>query len=226
MKVSRFPNRLLFVLLIPTAVVAFGGVANARDRAYRTIYTFQGGNDGWTPIGVPAVDKNGDLYGATADGVAYNGGTIFKLTAPQTHSGRWTKTVLHNFPSGYEGYPVSVVLGEDQALYGFALGPQDCGFIWALTPPAVRGGVWKYAVLYTFNGSSDGCGPQGNPVFDAGGNLYGATEAGGDLCDNGHYTCGTVFELQRPTKGGKWHYKVLHTFTGKPDGATLRGRHV
>ena len=32
--------------------------------------------------------------------------------------------------------------------------------------------------------------------------------------------CGTVFELKRPTKtGGKWHFSLLHTFTGEPDGA-------
>ncbi len=56
-------------------------------------------------------------------------------------------------------------------------------------------------------------------VFDADGNLYGATELGGDLSCRQH-GCGTVFELKRPTKdGGKWRLSVLYTFTGTPDGA-------
>ena len=98
--------------------------------------------------------------------------------------------------------------------------PISRGFISSLTPPRPGKDTWKYAVLYTLNGKSDGSSPQGNLVFDAGGNLYGATELGGDPnCLNGQ-TCGTVFELKRPNmNGGKWRFSVLHTFTGAPDGA-------
>jgi uncharacterized repeat protein (TIGR03803 family) len=56
-----------------------------------------------------------------------------------------------------------------------------------------------YNVLYTFGtngGTNDGWSPQGGPVFDAVGNMYGTTGVGGGvisaLCP---YGCGTVFEL-------------------------------
>jgi len=218
MKPNQHSHLVMFLLATLIAVAILTGAANAAEHGYRTIYRFQGGSDGWTPIGLPAVDKNGDLYGATADGVAYHGGTIYKLTAPQTHSGTWTKTLLHTFPSGNGGYAVSVVIGPDGALYGFAFGPQTCGFVWQLTRAGAADGAWRYAVLYAFTGTSDGCGPQGNPVFDAEGNLYGAAQLGGELCVS-YARCGTVFELKRSaTKRGKWHFTVLHTFTGDPDG--------
>lgn len=44
-------------------------------------------------------------------------------------------------------------------------------------------------MLYTFTGQADGSGPQGAPVLDAAGNLYGVTAAGGTLFD------GTIFKL-------------------------------
>jgi uncharacterized repeat protein (TIGR03803 family) len=211
MKLSRPTEKLTLVLSITLTLV---GAPNAADHRYRIIYRFRAGRDGWSPIGAVAAAKNGDLYGATANGGGYSGGTIYKLTAPTTRSGRWTKTLLHTFRSGDGGYAGSVVIGAGGTLYGFAFGPQTCGFIWQLTPPVSGDEVWKYASLYTFNGTSDGCGLQGNPVFDAEGNLYGATESGGNVgCDHNGYGCGTVFELRRPPRqGGKWHFKVLYAF--------------
>jgi uncharacterized repeat protein (TIGR03803 family) len=47
------------------------------------------------------------------------------------------------------------------------------------------------------------------------GALYGTTSAGGSNGD------GTVFALLPPAAAGaSWHFHVLHTFTGSPDGAT------
>jgi uncharacterized repeat protein (TIGR03803 family) len=67
---------------------------------------------------------------------------------------------------------------------------------------------------------TDGNGINGNPVFDADGNLYDAAGSGGNLnCGNGD-GCGTVFELERPKKkNGQWQYEQLYEFTGEPDGA-------
>jgi uncharacterized repeat protein (TIGR03803 family) len=50
-------------------------------------------------------------------------------------------------------------------------------------------------------------------VFDAQGNLYGTTSAGGDA--NGD---GTVFKLTT-TSGGKWHESIVHRFQNNHDGA-------
>jgi uncharacterized repeat protein (TIGR03803 family) len=54
-------------------------------------------------------------------------------------------------------------------------------------------------------------------VFDQAGNLYGATQGGGDIADcillNG---CGTIFELK--PAGATWTETVIHTFTNGADG--------
>jgi uncharacterized repeat protein (TIGR03803 family) len=218
MNLRRSPRKLLLALTL-LAIVTLGSAASAHGQRYRTIYRFQGGKDGFEPIGLPAVDKDGNLYGVTIEGGTQNLGTIYELIAPKTRGGKWTKSTLYDFTSQSPGFPTSVVMGKDGTLYGSGAGSDTTGFLWQLAPPS-RGGAWTFAVLYTFNDSTDGHDPQGNLVLDVEGNLYGATELGGnDTCGNG-YGCGTVFELKRPAKkGGKWKFSVLYTFTGQPDGA-------
>jgi hypothetical protein len=85
--------------------------------------------------------------------------------------------------------------------------------ILALAPTASA--EWKEKVLYSFQGGTDGSTPAGGVVFDAAGNLYGATEQGGgsDCKPTGY--CGTVFQLKPPAKqGDPWTESVLHAFTG------------
>jgi uncharacterized repeat protein (TIGR03803 family) len=75
--------------------------------------------------------------------------------------------------------------------------------VFKLTP---RQGGWTETVLHSFDrDGTDGILPQGGVVFDASGNLYGTTNAGGT------YTDGTVFELT-PAQVGGWTEKVLHSF--------------
>jgi len=66
-----------------------------------------------------------------------------------------------------------------------------------------------FTVIYSFKGGTDGASASGI-VRDAAGIFYGTTYYGGDLTCGG---CGTIFKLS-PT--GK--EKVLHSFTGVPDG--------
>jgi hypothetical protein len=143
---------------------------------------------------------------------------VFKLTAPKTRGGVWTESVLYDFPSSNQEFPTSLVIDTDGTLYGTGGGPNTRGFIFRLTPPLPGEDTWKYAVLYTLQSNDDGSAIQGNLAFDRKGNLYGATEQGGDVgCEQDG--CGTVFELKRPTKnGGKWRLIVLYTFTGSATG--------
>ena len=166
MKVPRCPRKLILALLTFSVFVLLGSAASAQGQGYRTIYRFQGGSDGWEPFAVPAVDKDGNLYGATFNGGTYNWGTIFKLTAPQTRSGKWVKTVLYNVTSQNQGYPCSVTIDARGTLYGTGCSQETTGFIWQLTPPRSNDGAWTYAVLYSF-GSDNGILPQGNLIFDA-----------------------------------------------------------
>jgi uncharacterized repeat protein (TIGR03803 family) len=70
-------------------------------------------------------------------------------------------------------------------------------------------------VLHSFsNNGTDGIVPDGGVIFDAAGNLYGTTWAGGT------YSAGTVYELT-PAGGGGWTEQVLHSFGNGTDGAFL-----
>jgi hypothetical protein len=68
------------------------------------------------------------------------------------------------------------------------------------------------SVLFSFNGTN-GAYPFGRVLFDSTGNLYGVTQAGGDLnCEElAEPGCGTVFELH--SEGGAWQEKQVHLFS-------------
>jgi len=207
-----------------TTLVMLGAAAAAEGSAYRVIHTFRGWpDDGCEAVGVPAVAKNGDLYGVTyACGTHEYYGTVFKLAAPRTPGGAWKESILYDFTSADSGNPTTLVIGRDGTLYGAGYNENYPGFIFQLKPPVGRG-AWQFNVLYTFNPNdkSDGIFVQGI-TLDADGNIYGATGLGGNpSCSwGGGLGCGVVFELKRPTKnGGNWAFSVLYAFTGNPDAA-------
>ncbi len=79
----------------------------------------------------------------------------------------------------------------------------------------------NFSILYSFNPNiNDGLRPVGNLVFDRAGNIYGATELGGNtVCG-----CGTVFELSPPGQPGEaWTESILYAFQGYPDGFLPEG---
>jgi hypothetical protein len=86
----------------------------------------------------------------------------------------------------------------------------------ALAPAASA--QWNEKVLYSFQGgATDGALPAGGVVFDAAGNLYGATTQGFGFCAPAQ--CGSVFQLTPPAKkGDPWTETVLHVFTGNSNG--------
>jgi uncharacterized repeat protein (TIGR03803 family) len=103
------------------------------------------------------------------------------------------------------------------------------GVVFELTPNSTGG--WTEIVLHTFEGDptltgGDGAAPQGALVFDAKGNLYGTTQAGGAEAN----TCGTVFELSPPVAPSvDWTETILHSFdcaSGSIDGSTPLGNLV
>lgn len=75
----------------------------------------------------------------------------------------------------------------------------------------------QYRVLHSFTGPPDGGGVYSGVVFDANGNLYGATTGGG--ADDS----GTVFKL-KPQPDGEWSESILHSFPhGGSDGQQPSG---
>ena len=88
------------------------------------LYSFQGGSDGYAPLGRMTLDKSGNLYGTTVGGgmtsdycTPWQGcGTVFKLTHP---SNGWSKLILHRFhaPPADGYFPSSALLLSGQAIY-------------------------------------------------------------------------------------------------------------
>jgi uncharacterized repeat protein (TIGR03803 family) len=177
---------------------------------------------GLSPQGAITFDANGNLYGSTILGGAYNCGVTYKLM--RQGSLAWKETVLHDFGCGADGfYPYGATFGPDGSLYavtqiGGIFRPDQCvsgcGTVFKLTPNP--DGTWTKTTLYKFRGGpNDGAGPVDSLVFDQAGNIYSTTWGGGmNGCGTG---CGTVFKLT-PSAGGQWTESILHFFTGGSDG--------
>ncbi len=69
-----------------------------------------------------------------------------------------------------------------------------------------------FTIIHDFSNGLDGGGPRGDLVLDRTGNIYGTTEGGSDLGNNG-----TVFRLFHQSSG--WVLGTLYLFAGGSDGA-------
>jgi uncharacterized repeat protein (TIGR03803 family) len=101
----------------------------------RVLYSFQSTGDGGAgPNGGLIFDSTGNLYGTTPGGET-TGGTVFKLTLK---SGTWSKTVLHTFNGGKDGFTADSGLVFDMAgnLYGTTTGNTlyNAGIVFGITP--------------------------------------------------------------------------------------------
>jgi len=167
------------------------------------LYDFTGGADGGFPVSVLLADRAGNLYGTTQQGG--NGecggtgcGVVFELSP---HSGgNWTERVLYVFCSlsncADGERPIAGPLVRDAAgnLYGatFFGGASGEGVVFKLD---LAGGE---TVLHSFTGGLDGAGPWAGLARDKSGNLYGATEVGGDakcVVEKNVPGCGVVFKI-------------------------------
>lgn len=181
----------------------------------KVLYDFQGGTDGYRPLGPLVFDSAGNLYGTTYYGgneaCDLGCGTVFELS-PDGQGG-WTETVLYRFTGSADGQaPDSgLTLDGNGNLYGTTGGatcPPSCGSAFELSPGASG---WTLTVLHTFEGKDDGGGPTGGLTMDAAGILYGTTIRFGA---KGY---GTIFQLSQSTKG--WALKTLHAFAYDQNGA-------
>jgi uncharacterized repeat protein (TIGR03803 family) len=169
------------------------------------LYAFTGGADGSLPDAPLIFDAQGALYGTVAYGGARGWGGVFKLTP--NLDGTWTESTLYAFTGGKDGgHPVTgLIFNATGDLYGTTYWGanrncnQGCGVVFKLTPN--ENGIWTESVLHTFTGGKDGAYPSGWLLFDAVGNLYGATDIGGLYGD------GVVFKVA-PTSTGGWKTTV------------------
>jgi uncharacterized repeat protein (TIGR03803 family) len=169
------------------------------------LHAFGGNPDGSRPFTGLVQASDGNFYGTTFDGGAFNDGTVFRMTPAGAI------TVLHAFARGASdgGRSMGTLIeGRDGNLYGTTHngGTSELGTVFRIT----RAG--GFAVLHSFaGGSGDGAFPWTGIIEGSDGNFYGTTEQGGPF-DTG----GTVFRM---TPAGD--LTVLHAFArGTVDGAS------
>jgi uncharacterized repeat protein (TIGR03803 family) len=184
--------------------------------------------DGALPTGSLVFDAQGNLYGTTTQGGAYNRGTIYELSP---YGDGWNYTLLYSFGSySTDGLaPQGLVLDSQGNLYGATAGggsitmcgdEAGCGTVFELSPPASGVGPWTETILYNFSNGFDGGLPSASLVWDAQGNLCGTASSGG-IKNCGGYDCGVVFKVSAPAGGsGTWTEATLHAFVGDQNGAT------
>jgi uncharacterized repeat protein (TIGR03803 family) len=193
------------------------------------LHHFSGGQGGSNPIGSLALDAGGNLFGVTSSGGTTatpchsTCGTVFELS-PKSGGG-WTFSIIYRFLGNSAGDgagpDAGLILDATGNLYGttqfggLVTGPRQCintgcGTVFELSP---TGGGWTETVLYKFSGSPDGAYPRSPLLFDASGNLDGATsQGGGGSCNLGSAQsgCGTIFQLV--PSSGVWAENVLYSF--------------
>ena len=183
-------------------------------QTFRSRVSFDGSNGAGPNLGSLVQDKDGNLYGTTRGGGAYDRGTVFKINR------EGTLTTLYSFCSQTDCTDGSLpqaelVLGADGKLYGTTYqggaycSPQGCGTVFKIT----REGT--LTTIHSFAGT-DGAAPYGGLLLGADGKFYGTTGAGGVYGD------GTVFKITR-----EGTLTTLHSFDGtdgsEPDDGLLLG---
>jgi uncharacterized repeat protein (TIGR03803 family) len=182
---------------------------------FTSIHNFTGfAAEGSGPSAALIQARNGNFYGTTTNGGAYNTcnlacGTVFEITPTGT------LTTLHSFA----GYPSdgsapygSLVLGPDDTFWGSTSGggSGDYGTIFKITASGTLSIVYNFCSLAN---CADGGQPESGLVF-AGGNLYGNAVRGG------LYAVGSIFKIT-PQTGA---FSTLYSFCSQgypacPDGS-------
>jgi uncharacterized repeat protein (TIGR03803 family) len=131
-------------------------------------------SDGVGPIAALVLSTDGNFYGTTQVGGAYDHGTIFKFTP------RGDLTTLHSFNDADGSQPYAALIQAiDGKFYGstsgggvYSCGSQGCGTIFRIDSAG------NFVTLDSFAGD-DGVGPNGALVQTPDGTFYGTTVYGG-----------------------------------------------
>jgi uncharacterized repeat protein (TIGR03803 family) len=208
---KQFPRKQLISISIALAAL-FPTASAVLAAEQQTLYLFTGTPDAFLPNAGLVRDADGNFYGTTFYGGAFNMGVVYKITP------KGKETVLHSFAGGSDGaYPAAAMIaGQGGTLYGTTeyggtgsctdsqgIG---CGTVFQITETGVE------SVLYSFQGGNDGWVPNAGVIQASNGDLYGTTNSGGP------FNSGIVFHL---TPSGV--EDVLHTFNSEIDGGAPGG---
>lgn len=179
------------------------------------IHKFTSSNgDGYLPRGGVVLDGKGNIYGTTSQGGLQNDGVVYELSP--NGNGGFSEAIVFTFTGQSTGStPYSApTLDANGDIFGTTIGDGTnfAGLVYELTRSGVK---WTQTVLYNFGGAPDGSDSNG-VIFDAKGNLYGTTMAGGSGCNNPG--CGIVYELI-PQTTPPWKETILNNFESSTDGS-------
>jgi uncharacterized repeat protein (TIGR03803 family) len=158
--------------------------------------------DGLYPMSGLVRDSSGNLYGTVSNGV-------FELSP--NSSGGWNEALIYPYNSDTNTVQGGLAMDSAGDLYGVDQNIYTGGGdVFMLNLDRVP------TTIHTFSGSlTDGSLPNGQPVVDSAGNVYGTTYEGG------RYNQGIVWKLTPVTTGkeaGTYEEKILHTFSSAASG--------
>jgi uncharacterized repeat protein (TIGR03803 family) len=158
--------------------------------SFRVIYQFCAQEfcaDGADPYSGPLRGQGGTLYGTTMNGGSGNWGTVYALLPPDYGAER----VLHSFAFSDGAAPVGGLIRDSAgALYGTTSLDGASGYGTVFKLASATGRDWTETVLHDFAGP-DGDEPVATLALGSGGALYGTTEFGGSVNNDG-----IVFEIK------------------------------
>lgn len=176
----------------------------------KILYNFQNnGVDGTAPIESLVQDKSGNLYGVTYTGGTSNRGTVYQLQ-PKS-GGVWSENILHSFSyngkTNFDGSnpEASLTINAAGQLFGTTTqgGAHNYGTVFELVR---NGGGWAEKIIHSFDfNGTDGISPLSGVTFDASGDMYGITNAGGA------FNAGSLYELVAES-GGAYSESILLSF--------------
>ncbi len=197
----------------PGTVFEVAHTATGYASAPTTLVTFYSGAG---PFGSLIADANGDLFGTTQGGGAYNDGTMFEIVRTATGYAT-TPTTLVSFNGTDGGGPRGdLIVDANGDLFGTTSGggTYGDGTVFEIAKTAT-GYASTPTTLVNFNGT-DGSVLLGSLIADAAGDLFGVTYQGGA------YNDGTVFEIAKTSTGYVSSPITLVSFNG-PDGGDPAG---
>lgn len=151
--------------------------------------------DGTGPVGGVIADANGNLFGTTVFGGAYDMGMVFEIAKTATgYASAPTILVSFNGTDG-AGPSAGVIFDANGDLLGTTGigGTTNNGTVFEIARTAT-GYASTPTTLVDFN-LADGRGPQASLIADSNGNLFGTTGGGGTL------DLGTIFEVPKTATG-------------------------
>jgi uncharacterized repeat protein (TIGR03803 family) len=190
------------------------------DGTLTTLYSFcaqPGCIDGSKPYAGLIQAADGDLYGTTITGGAFNSGTIFRITPSGTLKTLYSFCSQNGCADGSGPWGVLVQAANGDfygtttlgGMAGTTCGNDQCGTIFRISASGT------FTTIYSFcsqAGCADGSNPFAGLVQATNGDLYGSTEfsgAGADCAVQG--SCGTIFKI---TPSGT--LTTLYSFCSKP----------